>query len=253
MELKGAVLIIGSLLWDNADRRRWRDARLDLARQQRVWAPIRYGRLSDSRSKTHTMVVSRLCYRHTRLGTGWIVPFSHPIRSPDDLIVEARCLASAEGLRAAEWDWGAIGILTKPRVGGIKEIKSEWAKYFTSRTKKCKVFHRHAPSEGPAVSRRGVLALKWPKLVKTEKPLANVDIIFATPTAAHLDKKKYPRPREIGETYVERRNPEYFLKNVCAGIRTAHDPAIWKSMCRQNPGLVTRHPDIDSLLQSKKL
>lgn len=54
MPLTAGVLIIGSLLWDSEkERPAWRAARLDVAGAQTVTAPIRYGRLSESR---YTMV-----------------------------------------------------------------------------------------------------------------------------------------------------------------------------------------------------
>jgi hypothetical protein len=46
--LNAGILIIGSLLWD-AERKGWRDARLEMPTAATVTAPIRYGRLSGTR------------------------------------------------------------------------------------------------------------------------------------------------------------------------------------------------------------
>src|SRR6266498_5843119 len=95
----GAVLIIGSLLWDTEKETRanWQLNRLDLANKQTVYAPIRYGRLSEKRDYTYTMVFSQLCYRTDYgLGTAILVPFQHRIQTSRDLIEEASELWKAE-------------------------------------------------------------------------------------------------------------------------------------------------------------
>ena len=46
--MKGAVLIIGSLLWDNSNNRDfWRNVNLNINNKIPVFAPIRYGRKSE--------------------------------------------------------------------------------------------------------------------------------------------------------------------------------------------------------------
>jgi hypothetical protein len=72
MSIRAGVLILGSLYWNNADREQWRRERLDIAAAQKVWLPIRYGRLSgEQRGHTHTMMLSRLCYAHRELGVAY--------------------------------------------------------------------------------------------------------------------------------------------------------------------------------------
>ena len=77
------VLIIGSLYWDNSIRDKWRRERLDLERRQYVRAPIRYGRRSERRGHSYTMVFSA-GLREADFGTAIAVP----CRSRD-LIAEA--------------------------------------------------------------------------------------------------------------------------------------------------------------------
>src|SRR6266436_291433 len=74
--LTAGVLIIGSLLWDSEkERPAWRGARLNVAAAQTVTAPIRYGRLSESRDNSYTMVFSRMC----PAGQAKLVPCSNTI------------------------------------------------------------------------------------------------------------------------------------------------------------------------------
>ena len=60
MPLNGGILIVGSLLWDER-REGWRRSRLDMESAELVTAPIRYGRQSETRGNTYTMVFSRGC------------------------------------------------------------------------------------------------------------------------------------------------------------------------------------------------
>jgi len=91
--LTAGVLIIGSLLWDSEKGRpAWRDARLDVASAQAVTAPIRYGRKARTRGNSFTMVFSRQC----PAGLAKLVPCSHTISTPQDLITEAEYLWKAE-------------------------------------------------------------------------------------------------------------------------------------------------------------
>ena len=73
MALKFGVLIIGSLRWDNDNRKNWREERLDIDQAVTVGAPIRYGRRSSKRGCTFTMVFSNSC-QPDHLGTALLVP-----------------------------------------------------------------------------------------------------------------------------------------------------------------------------------
>jgi len=95
MPLTAGVLIIGSLLWDSKKGRpAWRKARLDTGSAQTVTAPIRYGRLSESRGNSYTMVFSRLC----QAGQAQLVPCSHTISCLQELIEEAEHLGRRSDL-----------------------------------------------------------------------------------------------------------------------------------------------------------
>jgi hypothetical protein len=247
MKLRVGVLILGSLLWDNANRERWRQRRLDMAAAKPVWLPIRYGRLSGiQRGHTHTMVLSKLCYAHRELGVGFIVPCTRPIQTADDLITEARELANAEGL--AEWTWGAVGVLANPASKVPSEILAGWKDFAAERLRNCDLFTQHAKSERSTLSPSGLLRLRWPTRVDNLKAI-NFDLLLATPTAPTLIDGRYPRPREIGETYARQDHPEYFVKNVRHRIRTEHDKDIWKSSLRLKPEWARQCPDVGAALR----
>ena len=56
--MQGAILIIGSLLWDSRDERQWwRNRRLRLDKKEYVHVPIEYGRRSSKRGNTFTMTL----------------------------------------------------------------------------------------------------------------------------------------------------------------------------------------------------
>jgi hypothetical protein len=246
MKLRAGVLILGSLLWDNADRERWRRQRLDMKAARQVWLPIRYGKLSGTRGHTHTMVVSNLCYAHKDLGVGFIVPCIRPIQTASDLITEARELAKAEGL--AEWTWGAVGVLANPTGKIPPEILAGWKDFAAERLHNCDLFSRHTKSERPALSKSGLLQLRWPDRVDTSKP-TGLDLLLATPTAPTLPHGRYPRPQEIGETYANQDRPEYFIENVRHHIRTARDKDIWKSSLHLRPEWAKQYADIGVTLR----
>lgn len=117
MNLRGGVIIVGSLLWDNAaGRAEWRSRSLrSLETKVPVALRIRYGRESgEQRRRTYTMILSN--HPTTRLGQGYIVELKNRIKSEESLKVEAIALARAEGLCTDQslWlakDWGAVGLL----------------------------------------------------------------------------------------------------------------------------------------------
>jgi hypothetical protein len=241
MSIRAGVLILGSLLWDNADRERWRQQRLEMAAAQQVWLPIRYGRLSGTRGDTHTMVLSNLCYAHKELGIAVVVPCIGPVQTADDLITEARGLAQAERLR--DWIWGAVGVLANPTSKVPGEILAGWKDFAAKRLHGCELFTKHTKSERPILSQSGFLRLRWPQPVGSSKSI-NLDLLLATPTAPTLAGSHYPRPREIGETYARQNRPGYFVENVRHQIRTAHDKDIWKSSLRLRPEWANQYADV---------
>jgi hypothetical protein len=119
MNYKGGVIIIGSLLWDNARRHEWRTSSLEsLENKIAVPARIRYGRESDTRRHTHTMIFSN--HSTTGLGRGYVIAFKQSIENKEILKEQAIALAKAEGIWTERLpylakDWGAVGLLAACR------------------------------------------------------------------------------------------------------------------------------------------
>src|SRR4051812_24850282 len=108
----GAILIIGSLLWDhNEVREKWRQSRLDVSNLAVVNVPIRYARRSASRGRTFTMTFAGGDAR----GQAVVAPCLKVSLTAADLVEEAEALWKAEqptsqpGRIAA--NWGCIGAI----------------------------------------------------------------------------------------------------------------------------------------------
>ena len=128
MPLTAGVLIIGSLFWDlENDRPAWRKDRLDMAAAQNVAVPIRYGRVSESRGNSYTMVVSRTC----PAGRAKLVGCSHAISTVEDLIAEAECLWRAEQPAAnpnrIASGWGCVALRCNPKRQIPQDFLQGWA------------------------------------------------------------------------------------------------------------------------------
>src|SRR5690348_14469584 len=106
------ILIIGSLYWEPS-REAWRNERLSVEESYRVRAPIRYGRLSEKRGNTYTMVFSRTCPP----GEAIAVRCKAEIEKPADLIAEAEHLWAAERNdepnQRISAGWGRVALLVR--------------------------------------------------------------------------------------------------------------------------------------------
>ena len=227
--MHAGVLIIGSLLWDNASRREWRSTWLQIEVADKVTVPIRYGRVSIKRDNTYTMVFSPRAASHHCEGTGYFVPMRRTMNSMNDLIIAARELAQAEGLRQDNWTWGAVGILLNADRMVSAGVVGQWTRYFAEVSQACRLFDAHARNEEAVLGRDGLLRLAWPLSRGSGDPI-DADVILATPTEPTLRNGRYAFAREVATAYVRADRPEYFVRNILSGIRTFHDRAIWKYM-----------------------
>lgn len=120
MDLSIGVLIIGSLYWSKkAHRSTWRNKRLLVGERLDVLAPIRYGRLSESSSKTYTMVFSPRCAKEGLWGQAIVLKCVQPIRCVQDLVTEAKELWTAESKSGNSTgrisaSWGCVALLRNP-------------------------------------------------------------------------------------------------------------------------------------------
>lgn len=211
--MRAAVLIVGSLFWDdNPARRHWRAQRLQTARSQLVRAPIRYGRRSGSRRNTYTMTIST----DVELGTARLVPCVAAVDGVDDLLVEAQALWAAEQPNGPEQalgaKWGCCGVMFQEH---LRDLRESWKQTYRQTVK-------HSI---PPVSGSGELCIAWP--ISADGGSVAADVVLATATKA---EEQYPSPTEIADAWIAQAKGEekYFFENVRCGIRTCHDVDIWR-------------------------
>lgn len=228
--LKGAVLIIGSLLWDNGEREKWRQENLDLTRKFQVSLPIRYGRKSgDKRKSTHTMVFSNKIYsKRYGLGTGWVVPLVAEIDSIDELRDEAAKMGQVEGIQDGfSSSWGVVAIKFNP-YRNIKPLKQEWCSFISNRIKKHQILSAKLKTEKTAVNSKGLLTIKWSRLINqnNKSEIKNIDFLIATATVPTINKNRYPTIYLIAKSMKESNYYDYFNQNRKNGITTFQDQRI---------------------------
>ena len=227
MPLTAGVLIIGSLLWDSTKRRPvWRETRLDVASTQTVTAPIRYGRLSESRGNSYTMVFSRLA----PTGRGKLVPCSHTISTVQDLVAEAECLWKAEqpGAEAHRIgsDWGCVALLCNPYRDIPEDLLKGWSGRVASEPGYGNV--SQTKEEGVLVNEQGLLRIEWPRLVGRDAA-ADLDLILVTANDPEItpSSPSYPTAEVIAEAWNRAgKHVEYFWRNSDNGISTFQDAEI---------------------------
>jgi hypothetical protein len=132
-EIKGGVIIQGSLFWENEqnclpsdtkgkDRKVWRESYLQMTSEFPIPFPIRYGRSSSTRLCSYTMVASREYYEQNKNGQAKVVPYITPFNENSLLGItnQIQQLAKVEGIwkesnRRFANDWGAITIWINPK------------------------------------------------------------------------------------------------------------------------------------------
>lgn len=232
INLKGGVIVIGSLLWDESpNRQNWRGSRLFLENRQMASLRIRYGRRSRTRQNTYTMIFSN--HPSTGLGSGYLIEFINPIRSFDDLIMEALELAQAEGIAANGMSlantWGAVGLWLNDKVciGSnmlYTDIKEKWAKMYTDNryfdSKRYQV-----ENETAVIDQNGFLCIDF------VNEMADYDFLLATPCVPNCPM---PEAREVADRMIIAGYREYFDSNLQQDIRTFQDEDILKYLKLQN-------------------
>lgn len=239
MPLTAGVLIIGSLLWDSEkERPGWRAARLNVHAAQTVTAPIRYGRLSESRGNSYTMVFSRMC----PAGRAKLVPCFNTISTIEDLIAEAEHLWKAEQPRAKAHriatDWGCVALLCNPERQIPINLLREWAERIGGEDNYGNI--SQTQEEGLLVSDEGLLRIDWPRLVEGGAP-ADVDLLLVTANDPEITAAAptYPPVEIIADAWNRAGDHvEYFWKSIDNGIRTFQDDEIKARLHPRNPARV---------------
>lgn len=205
--MKGAVLIIGSLLWENKEnalkkeqgekREKWRIKYLDIENKIPVKVPIRYGRKSSSRKCTYTMVFSNSV---ESLGDAFLVPFKNEITRFEQLKTQAINLAHAEGIaKKIEStylfnDWGAVGILFNESFND-NDIIDRWKKEF-----------RDFSNDGYGIEEEKKSILNEGELNFNIEFPEEIDYVLATPVKPELSV--YPSIEEIAKA-INISSPKY--------------------------------------------
>ena len=243
MKLKGAVLIIGSLLWATNQgykiglRKNWRNKRLLMRNKIHVKVPIRYGRLSGEKNeKNYTMVFSKECESKNKFGTAYVIPFKrNEIRSLKGIENQARFLSEAEGssnkklCKGGNDKWCTIGIIFNPNFEkNLKLNILNWWKELIEKDNGLSDYHEYyIGKEKSVLSKRGEIYINWPKAIEkhNQKKIDVIDFILATCTKPNLNY--YPSIKQLSERIkIDKR--KYFFHNIENGITTFQDRLILK-------------------------
>ncbi|MBX2969787.1 MAG: hypothetical protein KF803_10495 [Cyclobacteriaceae bacterium] len=234
MKLKGGVIIIGSLIWEDhldnkkADniRKNWRNQNL-IDKPILTKVPIRYGRESQTRKDTYTMIFSKSC--EDNLGQGLILPFNQDVITFEGLERQAVALAIAEGIYKNDnlrltSSWGSVGLLINPKLKetdfASKElIQKKWSDIYHSYSDTFIADSYKTNNEiSSPITQDGFLNITW----QTE--MDAFDLLVATPVI--------PKPKallnadDIAQRMIDKDYRTYFENNKMHNIATAADQAI---------------------------
>jgi hypothetical protein len=228
-ELKGGVLIIGSLFWQDDKnpqkkdelRLKWRQENLNITQSVEVEIPIRYGRFSKEAS--YTMVFDNSLSKED-YGTGKAVPFLNSKSTLNQLNSLTHSLSEIEGgttntfIKGFKDVWCVCGIVFNPAVP--KEVKANILQKWGSKLKENQTGYQtfKKSAEKYSMSQSGELLIRWPD------NLDSLDLLIATSTKPKKRENSIElTPKEIAN-YMHNRN--YFLPNIHHGIRTFQDNDI---------------------------
>ncbi len=227
MKLRGGVLIIGSLYWQNdlkpGDKKRqeWRCNRLDMASSVNVKVPIRYGRSSKKGGEIYTMIFDNKLPPQD-YGVAKFVPFQN--QTEVNIYEEATELSKSEGvgqdyIKGTKGDsvaWCVCTIAFNPKVE--KKLKSNILKKWESELQNNEIGYGRFLTDSNIYSsiKSGELAISWPK------NLRNYDFLIATSTRP--DPRSIIPESEIAELVYNR---PYFHPNIQFGITTCQDNKIF--------------------------
>ena len=128
---------------------------------QTVTAPIRYGRLSESRADTYTMVFSR----SSEAGHAKAVRCTRGVSTPADLMAEAEALWKAEqpgaGLGRITADWGCVALLCNPERNVPGSVLKAWADRVEREPNYGQVCQTQ--EEGHLIGEDGLIRIDWPE------------------------------------------------------------------------------------------
>lgn len=239
--MNAAILIIGSLRWDNRGGRDvWRKERLLAEQAIPVKAPVRYGRKSRSRGNTYTMVLAP----EEKMGRALLVPLIRPVATGTDLFTEAKALWMAETncdcVTRIHASWGSVGAWFGNGCGS--DWAEGWAGHFTTQKEAIE-----------PINKNGLMEIPWP--TSNDGKAVKYDIILATATKAEAIR---PSTEEVAAAWANQKDglEAYFFENIRHGIRTPDDAEIWRKIEEHNPAWIldpTHSPAIEILRREKDI
>jgi len=220
--MRTGILIVGSLWWDTRrERTEWRQRRLLVDETVHVKVPLRYGRKSQSRGGTFTMVIST----GGSHGQALIVRARNDASTPDALVTEAEHLWAAEqpsaAARSISASWGSVGIRFRDESVDSR-VAEAWSHHFAKSGRTI-----------PPIGAAGILDIPWPSSSGNVVG-PSFDLILATATQA---ESRLQTPDQVADAWVEQDegHEAYFFENVRHGIRTPEDVAIWFRIEQRQP------------------
>ena len=243
-KIKGGVVIIGSLFWEDKDnaiqekesielaekRKEWRETYLDLSKdkEERHQLPIRYGRCSSGRKCTYTMVFAREAL--AKNSHALVIPYKDEIdfSQYDNFEKQAKELAYVEGIskdgeKCLRKSWGCIGIYINPNSGNSRTVRNHWRNLRLT-DKNYKNNPKYFNPEAPLIRRNYCLISKVQ--INTE-----IDFLFfCYMKVEHQElrndgkpKRQYPTPQEIAGQINRSGYKTYFEENKKNRIETFQD------------------------------
>ena len=230
MDFKLGVIIVGSLLWDEKPiRQKWRLACIkDINSRISVPIKIRYGRKSESRQDTYTMILSN--HADTQLGQGLIFESADLVKSFRNLEKQAFALARAEGIWKEDdkepkisKTWGTVGLLLNPNVDKKNKvnadlIRARWTELHKRYSSGFKSSDYQIENEKSVIDENGFLDIDW------SKEMDDFDLLIATPTAPK--PKRLLTARDVAGAIRNKKYSDYFDKNRSNQITTFQDEEI---------------------------
>jgi hypothetical protein len=241
MQLQGAVIIIGSLFWEDdtncidlkeptelaKSRKVWRDLKLNMDLGKLVSLPIKYGRKSTSRFCTYTMAFANSAEKK---GKGYVVPYKEKINIEENfnqLYCQAIELARIEGISKSGENtlvkkWGSVGLKLNPKfLNENQEVANNLLNYWKQYYSKLEIeLYRINDNEECSITKDGLLNFEF------EESLEDIEYFLATPVSPNV--KKYPDGQEIANAMNSTREEYYgyFVGNYNNRIVTENDEKI---------------------------
>jgi hypothetical protein len=203
---------------------------LDKTKERHLDLPICYGRISNTRNCTYTMVYSQECKADGKMGRGIVIPFSGNPVTIEQIKQQASAMIEAEhnaevNFERYNWSWGALGIAVNPahiskeseKYNLIAELLKYWSSQFG---KKFQPNDYRVGIETAIMSQSGNLLIDWKEELN--------DLDFVIGTAIKPEIPAYPNPEKITARMKVSEYEKYFRENINAGISTYQDGGIIK-------------------------